>query len=403
MLLGRVQQEKREKEFLAPYALKSAESRGRKIQETPDPVRTEFQRDRDRIIHSQAFRKLQHKTQVYLVHEADLYRTRLTHTLEVAQIARGLAVALNLNEDITEAIALAHDLGHAPFGHAGEDELRRLTEGKFEHNLQSLRIIDVLEKRAPGYDGLNPTFELREGIAKHFTRYDNPKSSPLYPDEFKGYPNGSLEAQCVNLADVLAFCAHDLDDAIRVGLATIDDLKDLKNDLIFQALKEAQDRLKPFESSLNSYEYGEYLRRNVVRNIINIVIRDVESSTVERLKDKSVKSVEDVRREEEQFVKPSPKIEKDLYEVSQFLYDHVYMSPVVVTMVHKARKIIVSLYEEFLKNPKLMPLEYQARLNSEEKWRVVADYVASLTDRQAMDIYQMLFSPYTRVLFSPRG
>lgn len=396
MIIRREALEKKEEETLAPYASLSSQSRGRLYPEPEDEYRTCFQRDRDRIIHSSAFRRLQFKTQVFLVHEGDFYRTRLTHTLEVMQISRGLARNLGVNEDLTEAIALAHDLGHTPFGHAGEEVMREITGGVFDHNLQSLRIIEKLEKRYPTFPGINPTWELREGLAKHITIYDTPSESPEFPEEFRKPPFPSVEAQIVNISDVIAFCAHDLDDALRIGLARLEELPSVGIPLVEEVYDMALSRSKKEGVSLATAEGRAYFRHALIRNLINKMVMDVTNYSRSLLAD--IKSPFDARQK--QVVGASPQMLSQLQKLAQYLYQNIYMHPFVVRMVYKAKEILRALYKVFCDNPKTLPVEVQERMKSgdEPRERIIVDFLASLTDRQAMDYYQMLFEPYEKIL-----
>lgn len=377
----------RKEDMLLPFASRSYRT-SRKIEEKKDPYRTDFQRDRDRIIYSSSFRRLQYKTQVFLVHEADFYRTRLTHTLEVMQHARTLARSLKANEDLVEAIALAHDLGHPPFGHAGEKILNELMKewGGFNHNLHGLRIVDELEKRYPKFSGLNLTFHTREGIARHHTPYDAP---PLL-EEFRIYPQPSLETQIVSLADELAFCSHDLDDGLRVGLVNEDILSSsaLWKEIISRARREVKNK------------DSELLYRRAVRHLIDICNTQVVQHTWKRIKEMDIQTEEELRMMKEPLVMPSPEFKKELDELRKILEREIYFHPDVVMMTEKGKNIVRRLFETFLENPRLLPREVQDKINKSpgDKHRYICDYIAGMTDRFAMDTYEMLFQPYVRVL-----
>jgi len=399
---GSNRQEGWEAEKLAPYATKSTESRGRRHYEEPDPYRACFQRDRDRIIYSTAFRRLQYKTQVFVVHEGDFYRTRLTHTIEVMQHARTLARTLRANEDLAEAIALAHDIGHPPFGHAGEEELRSLMKdyGDFEHNLQSLRIVDELEKRYPQFDGLNLTYETREGIARHETKYDTCR----VPEEFS--PSGqrpSIEAQIVSMADQLAFCAHDLDDALGVGIITPEMLDEEANELWVEVYKRAREELGSV--ALPKGGRRGMIHRRSVRHLIDLLNRDVVGQTARNLEEQGVTDVASLRQAREPVVALSSARKESFDALSKFLEAQVYENPVVTMMVEKGRLIVRRLFEAYMRNSKLLPEITRERLpegttTEAERAQVICDYIAGMTDRFAMDVYEMMYQPYEKVLMA---
>ncbi|MFH1825587.1 MAG: deoxyguanosinetriphosphate triphosphohydrolase [Candidatus Firestonebacteria bacterium] len=380
MLLTREKLEDDEEKFLESYGVKSKFSKGRKIKEPEHPYRTCFQRDRDRIVHSNAFRRLEYKTQVFVIHENDYYRTRLTHTIEVTQIARTIAKALRLNEDLVEAIALAHDLGHTPFGHSGEEKLNKLMKkyGGFEHNKQSLRIVDELEERYPEFSGLNLTYEVREGLAKHKTDFDNSLSK-----EFKTrFP--SLEARVVNLADEIAYCSHDLDDGIKSNLIKIDDVDKL------EICKEISQKL----SNL-SFEKRRYL---LVRNIINTLSTDLINETVKNLKIYKIKSVNDVRNVNKPIVSFSSVMIKKKKELREFLFKNLYKHYKVVRMEVKAHKILEDLFNTYLKNfNKILPSDLLEKIKKYYKEQIVCDFIAGMTDRYALEEHKKLFDPTERV------
>src|SRR5690606_34252776 len=327
------QQERWDAARLAPYGTAAMNSRGRRYAEGGSDPRTAFQRDRDRILHSAAFRRLQYKTQVYVFHEGDFYRTRLTHSLEVAQIGAALAHMVGANPDLTWAISLAHDLGHPPFGHGGEDELNRLMadEGGFEHNEQALRIVDELEIRYPDFPGLNLTWEVREGIARHATFFDDPR----VPDEFAAWPQPGLEAQLSNLADMIAYCTHDLEDALAAGFLREEELE---RDI---------ELWREVPSPAPGYAYTppagrEQARRLAVRALMDRLTRAAEPVAA---------FTDDMWRK--------------LVELKDYLYERVYYDPRVVRMVHKGRMVLRKLFEAFSGNPKLLPLHVRERLAAE--------------------------------------
>lgn len=376
-------------ETLASYSSKSKNAR-RRFKEQEDPYRTNFQRDRDRVIYSSAFRRLQYKTQVFLIDEADFYRTRLTHTIEVMQHGRTLARNLQANEDLVEAISLAHDIGHPPFGHAGESELQELMKGHggFNHNLQGLRIVDKLEKRYVDFDGLNLTWEVREGISRHLTPYD--KFEP--PKEFMCYPQPSIEAQIVSVADELAFLAHDLDDGLRVGLITEEILNKSGNSLWNKVFSKAKKEVSP--------ENKELLSRRTVRHLIEHCNVKVINQTLENIKKKDVKSPQDVRKLSASIVGFSKDEVKEFNQLRNILEKEVYQHPDVLLMIEKGREIIRSLFNKFKDNCKLLPREVQERIakNKKDKLRYISDYISGMTDRYAMDIYNMIFQPHMKIL-----
>lgn len=388
--------EARESKYLKDYAIKSNQSIGRTLHgDEEDPYRTCFQRDRDRILYSTAFRRLQYKTQVYLTHEGDFYRTRLTHTLEVIQHAKTLARVFFVNEDLCEAIAMAHDLGHAPFGHAGEDILKEIMKdyGGFEHNIQSLRIVDKLEKRYPKYDGLNLSYETREGLARHTTEYDNPN----IPEEFIKYPSPSMEAQIVNISDPLAFMAHDLEDALAVGfIRTYKDLRKLKLSFINEII----DRVK----AEARYRREDNLIENriFVRNLIESLNINVINQTSKNIKNLKIKTTKDVRESKQKVVDMSSKMKQQFEELLNYFYIEVYKSSQVVRMNEKGKMIIKRLFNKFINEPKILPKrtleKYKKAKNKKNKKIIICDLISGMTDKYAMDFYQQLFEPYERVL-----
>ena len=393
--------EKIEDENLAPYATRSSQSIGRTLHgpEGEDDYRTCFQRDRDRVLYSRYFKDLQYKTQVFRISEGDFYRTRLTHTLEVAQHARTLSRALRLNEDLCEAIALAHDLGHTPFGHIGEETLNDILkeDGGFEHNLQSLKIVDQLEKRYDRYDGLNLCYETREGIAMHTTAYDNPK----IPEEFKRFPRPSLEAQIVNIADPLAYCAHDLEDALNAGYLEFDEIESHENPLVKRFLRQCQERYSGFNRGDKIIK-----ARLFVRTIIELTNIMVIEETDKNIKKYRIDSIEDARKIGVDIVSAPIKEWEDFKELTGFLFKRVYRSPQLCIMNEKGKLILTRLFEHLEKRPEMLPRSLMTRFEKAgmrtEKRRVIADYISGMTDRYAMDLYQMMFEPYEKVMFEFR-
>lgn len=378
---------------LAPYAARSSQSIGRQFSEAKASYRSEFQRDRERIIHSTAFRRLEYKTQVFVNHEGDLFRTRLTHSIEVAQIARAIARALNLNEDLSEAIALAHDLGHTPFGHAGQDALNECMHehGGFEHNLQSLRVVDKLELKYPEFEGLNLMFETREGILKHCSR-KNAENLGELGQRFLQRKQPGLEAQLANIADEIAYNNHDLDDGLRAELI---DIKQLQNvELFCNKYEDVTSRYPKLSMRRKIYES--------IRSIINELVSDLVSQSIETIKRKQPKSIDDVRNE----VKPLIQYSESMYlknrELKSFLNKNLYQHYKVHRMSQKAKNIILELYNAFYDDPKLMPEEYQQYVNIglknkgvEGKARAVADYIAGMTDRYAIAEHERMFNAKT--------
>jgi len=392
--------ENTENEKLAGYATKSSRSIGRTLHgPEEDDYRTCFQRDRDRVLYTKYFKDLQYKTQVFRIIEGDFYRTRLTHTLEVAQHARTLSRALKLNEDLCEAIALAHDIGHTPFGHIGEETLNEILkdDGGFEHNLQSLRIVDELEKRYDKYEGLNLCFETREGIARHTTTYDDPK----VPEEFLRFPRPSLEAQIVNIADPLAYCAHDLEDALNARYLQFEEIESYENPLVQNFISHCKQKYPGFKTGNKTIK-----ARLLVRIIIEMTNIMVIEETRKNIRKFGIESVEDVRKINVDMVSAPIKNWEDFKNLKNFLFTKVYRSPQVCIMNEKGRLIITRLFEHLEKKPEMLPRNYCSRLeeaqNKTDKRRVIADYISGMTDRYAMDLYQMMFEPYEKVMFEFR-
>jgi len=365
---------------LAPYAV-SASVKGRKIAEPTPAGRSEFQRDRDRIIHSGAFRRLEYKTQVFVNHEGDLFRTRLTHSIEVAQIGRSIARHLALNEDLAEAISLAHDLGHTPFGHAGQEALNDCMKdhGGFEHNLQSLRVVDVLEERYAAFDGLNLCFETREGILKHCSLEQAAQLGDV-GKRFLDNLRPSLEAQIANLADEIAYNNHDVDDGLRSGLITLEQLSSVR--LFAQHLSEV------------STNYPNLAERRVVhetvRRMINALVTDLITQTLHNIEVYSPQTVEDVRTSPS-IVAFSTEMHELNRELKAFLRTHLYRHFRVMRMTAKARRIIGDLFNAFTEDPRLLPPQFNPESES-MRARSVADYIAGMTDRYAIREHRRIFA-----------
>lgn len=382
MIFLREKLEEIESNRLAPYALKSAESRGRAHPEAESKTRTAFQRDRDRIIHTTAFRRLEYKTQVFVFYEGDHYRTRLTHTLEVAQLGRSLARGLGANEDLTEAICLAHDLGHPPFGHAGEHALNAMMQdhGGFNHNTQSYRIVTELEHRYKDYRGLNLTYETREGMIKHETEYDKSDATGYEPEK-----RASVEAQIANLADEMAYNAHDLEDGLRAHLFTPDDLESLQ---IWRDFKE--------EIGWNGEPFGELVRREVVRELIGAFVTDVVTTTSQTLEENGLDSPEKVQLFDRNVVGYSAEMAPKVRELKDFLYENMYRQHRLVRMQVKAERFVSQLFQAYLAEPMMLPEKTQRRMEALPTARVVCDYIAGMTDRFALEEWEKLFDPYRK-------
>lgn len=366
---------------LAAYAANPETTLGRRFKEASSPLRNAFQRDRDRIIHSTAFRRLEYKTQVFVNHEGDLFRTRLTHSLEVAQIARGIARTLNLHEDLTEAIALAHDLGHTPFGHAGQDALNDCMRdyGGFEHNLQSLRVVDQLEQRYAEFDGLNLTFELREGILKHCS-LKNAKQLGDVGQRFIDKTNPSLEAQLTNFADEIAYNNHDIDDGLRSGLITVEQLQQVE--LFNSQLETVKTKYPQIEQRRLVHE--------TVRRMINILVVDLCQTSAQNIAQLNPKNIQDIRQAP-YLIAFSPAVTQQNLALKQFLRKNLYHHYKVNRMSAKAMRIIRELFDTFFSNPDLMPPEHQIYAQL-DKARAVADYIAGMTDRFAIREHRRLFT-----------
>lgn len=367
---------------LAPYAVSEEISRGRALPEPRPKARGEFQRDRDRIVHSTAFRRLEYKTQVFVNHEGDLFRTRLTHSIEVAQIARSVARALSLNDDLSEAVALAHDLGHTPFGHAGQDALNACMaeHGGFEHNLQSLRIVDRLEERYGAFDGLNLMFETRAGILKHCSPA-RARELGAVAERFVNDRRPSLEAQLCNLADEIAYNNHDVDDGLRSGLVALDQIESVS---LFERHRRAAAADFP-------QLRGRRLIHETVRRMIDAQVTDLLAETERRLAQAGIATLEDVERTPP-LVGFSPEMAAENRALKSFLRENLYRHYQVVRMTTKARRIVRELFEAFLADPRLLPGQYRERGEQADMARSVADYIAGMTDRYAIREHGRLFA-----------
>jgi dGTPase len=373
--------ERREHQVLAPYAQFSSQSRGRRYSEPPPLWRTQYQRDRDRVIHSRAFRRLEYKTQVFLNGTGDHLRTRLTHTMEVAAISRNVARALKLNEDLAETIALAHDLGHSPFGHTGESALDRLMkgEGGFEHNCQSLRIVEWLEQKYPNFPGLNLTWEVREGLVKHCTSYDHPEKQKDFDAQCS-----SLEAQVANLADEITYYSHDLDDGLESGL-------------LFEKKLAREVRLWNQASRSVKREYGELpdecRRYFIIRCLIDGHVRDVVETSERLILDSAVKSADEVRRQRTSLVQYSARRRELNLELRDYLYQNLYFNPVVHEPNLRAVRLLDDLFKYYLKHRAELGEQARKRGRKDGWHRAVCDYIAGMTDRYAMQAHQRIFGP----------
>ena len=372
---------------LSPLAMRASRSRGRVYAEPAHALRGEYQRDRDRIIHCGAFRRLEYKTQVFVNHEGDHYRTRLTHTLEVAQIARSIARSLGLNEDLTEAVALAHDLGHTPFGHSGEQALNELLaeDGGFEHNRHGLRVVDFLEARYPDFPGINLCYEVREAFLKHRTSYDAPRGE--IPAEFHPEELAPLECQVVAVADEIAYDNHDIDDGLSSGLLDGDELE--SQPLWRRALD--------LSCKLHGELAGSMRQAQAVRLLINIMVEDATESTLKRIESSGARDVSEVRSCGEMFVAFSEPIAEEKTGLEAYLQGSLYRNYRVCRMANKAQFFVKQMFKEYETNPDELPPEYQAIAERDGVKRAVADYIAGMTDRFAQDEYKRLFYPFERV------
>jgi dGTPase len=379
-MLTREQLEANEDKILAPYGMRSRNSQGRAYPDKEPQYRTAFQRDRDRVIHTSAFRRLEYKTQVFINFEGDYFRTRLTHTLEVAQIGRTIARALGANEDLIETICLAHDLGHAAFGHSGEITLNRLMEdhGGFDHNRQTFRIVNELEQRYPDFPGLNLTWEVREGIVKHETEYDVSDASLFNPEL-----RGNLEAQIANVADELAYTTHDLDDGLRSGMITPQMLAhlDLWQELVANV-------------GWDQKSLDDLMRHRLIRRLVGMLVSDVVKATDERIKASKAKSALDLQKLDYNVIGYGESMLKRNKQLKQFLFSELYNHPRVVRMAVKAENVLTAIFNAFIKQPKMLPVDFQGFIKSRGLERTVCDYLAGMTDRYAIQEHERLFDPH---------
>jgi dGTPase len=383
-MLVREDLERREQEVLAPYACRSAQTHGRAYPEEEHPRRLAFQRDRDRIVHSTAFRRLEYKTQVFVNHEGDHFRTRLTHTLEVAQIARTIARSLRLNEDLTEAIALAHDLGHPPFGHAGERAMNEMMQpyGGFEHNMQSLRIVEVLEERYPEFPGLNLTWETRTGLQKHQRR-----CLPADAAGLRVTVGPSLEAQVADLADEIAYNNHDIDDGLTSQMIELDSLCQVP--LWEEHFRDVQHRFP--------HAPHKTLWRQSIRSIIDSLVLELCEETLKRLETQGITTIAEVLAAPQPLVGFGPVMQRRNAELKEFLLEYLYRHYRVIRMAEKARRIVHDLFKVYADSPRQLPPSFSRRIATEGMPRVVCDYIAGMTDRFALEEHRKLFDPHARV------
>lgn len=377
MYFTRQELEKFEEQQLAPYACLSKYSKARFYQEDEPEYRTAFQRDRDRILHTTAFRRLEYKTQVFFNNEGDYFRTRLTHTLEVTQIGRTIARALGANEDLVEAICLAHDLGHSAFGHSGETTLARLMRdhGGFDHNKQSLRIVTRLEKRYPDFPGLNLTWEVREGIVKHESEYDIADASEYNPDL-----RGHLEAQIANVADELAYTAHDLDDGLKSGMITPNLLDGVA---LWEILLESV--------GIQKDKIDELARRRLIRRLIGLEVSDLVEQTNQRIRESNVRSVEELQSLPYPVIGFSEDLHRRNRQLKDFLFTKLYRHYRVVRMAVKAERVLTDLFNSYTSEPSILPQHIQDQINEFGLQRTVCDYLAGMTDRFAIEEHQKIF------------
>lgn len=375
-----------ERPDLAPYAARSIDSRGRKHPEVFRDDRPAFERDRDRIIHCAAFRRLEYKTQVFVNHEGDYYRTRLTHSLEVAQIGKGIARRLRLNEELTEALALAHDLGHTPFGHTGEEVLNRLMEGYggFEHNRQSFRVVDELEERYPGFNGLNLSWEVREGILKHSSPYDRPME---LMSEFMPGIVPCIEAQIINFADEIAYNNHDIDDGLKSGYITLGQLNQME--LWHEVHESVAARFPDIDEERRKYQ--------TISALIGLFIMDLTNTTRANIQTLNIGTLADLQHVNRQVVSFSPELSRKNRNLKHFLMENLYRHYKVERMRVKAERYLTQLFETYMKHPTLLPRKYIMKMALLGRERVICDYIAGMTDRFALDEFKRLFEPYERV------
>jgi dGTPase len=378
-MFNRENQESIEEKILAPYAIHAKDSKGRKYPESEPSFRTCFQRDRDRILHTSAFRRLEYKTQVFINYEGDYYRTRLTHTLEVTQIGRTLARALGANEDLVESICMAHDMGHPPFGHSGETTLNQLmkNDGGFNHNHHSYRIVTEIEKRYPEFPGLNLSWEVLEGIVKHETEYD--KTDAL---EFDPKLRGHLEAQITNVADELAYTSHDLDDGLRSGMITPEMLQGIELwDMV----------LEDFGSKTCNLD--ELKRHQIIRELVGLEVNSMIYDSMERIQKSGVKTPMELQSLSYNVVGFDDPMKNRNRTLKDFLFTNMYRHYRVVRMQKKAERVLTELFNAYLQEPSMLPPQFQVLLESKGKAQTICDYLAGMTDRFAVDEYQRLFDP----------
>ena len=377
-----------ERTDLAPFAMRDENSRGRRYEEAFKDDRPAFERDRDRIIHSTAFRRLEYKTQVFVNHEGDYYRTRLTHSLEVSQIARAISRRLNLNEELTEAIALAHDLGHTPFGHSGEAILNELMKdhGGFEHNLQGLRVVEKLEERYPGFNGLNLTWETREGLVKHTTSHDS--TDPEKLKEYEPEKFSTLEAQIIDLADEIAYNNHDIDDGLQSGL--------LEEDFLLEEVELWKEMITITEINYPGIKNPQK-KYYAISHLIGYLISDLVKETERKISKFKIRSYQDVRNAGERLVSFSPDTARKNQQLKDFLENNLYNHYRVKRMSSKAKMVIASLFKAYVENTMLLPKQHQKKLDEESQERIICDYIAGMTDRYALDEHQKLFDPFAKV------
>jgi dGTPase len=380
----RIERERKEKDELSLFGALNSLSQGRQYPEEEHQYRLAFERDRDRIIHCSAFRRMEYKTQVFFYHEGDYFRTRLTHSLEVSQISRSVALALDLNETLAEAVALAHDLGHTPFGHAGERVMDNLMEdaGGFEHNLQSLRVVDLLEDRYPGFAGLNLTWEVREGIAKHSTDYDQPEIAAF------GETQPSLEAQIVELADEIAYNNHDLDDGLTSRMLEPDELARVT------LWRTVTDKVRSEFTGITP----SMVKHESIRRIINWQVSDLIDNIGRNLKEKGISNRDELAQADDRVATFSPEMEEMNRELKKFLREKLYAHYRVTRMAEKAQRILVDLFNAYLEKPQqLPPTTYNKIKGGGDVKRVICDYMAGMTDKFALEEYKKLFDPYEKV------
>jgi dGTPase len=382
MYFDRYKLEELEDKALAPYGMRSKDTKGRAYLDGEPEFRTAFQRDRDRILHTTAFRRLEYKTQVFINFEGDYFRTRLTHTLEVAQVGRTLARALGANEDLVEAICLAHDLGHSPFGHSGEVALNRLMKdyGGFDHNKQSFRIVTELEQRYPEFPGLNLTWEVREGIVKHESEYDISDARDFGPDL-----RGNLETQICNVADELAYTTHDLDDGLRSGMITPQMLDGIA---LWEILKETFNWRGPLLDDME--------RHRMIRHLVGLMVTDMVQATDRRLKESGAQSPLDLQKLSYNVIGYSEDVQRRNRELKDFLYQKLYRHYRVVRMQVKAERTIKNLFEAYCAEPTILPGHVQKIVNIRGLERTVCDYIAGMTDRFALEEHNRLFDPFAK-------